>query len=344
MSDFSGYEKIPDSLKKLALDEHDLAHLEKLQWVVTEKVHGANFSFVYEKGHLKFAKRKEYLSWTDDFFGFQLVVKELENRVLRLFESLSSRIEAEKYIIYGELFGGEYPHPEVAPNKHVQAVQTGVYYAPSIEFCAFDIAVVPVGTAPKFYLDYQTALSYFSENNLFHARPLFVGKSGEAFNFNTRINSSIPGALGLPALEENLIEGVVIKPYDYSGAAGSRPVIKLKNPEFEEQKKFHEAQKWTYIPEVSTNTLELAFLVDELRAYINENRLASAESKVGRLDFSRPDRVAEIGAEFLADVLADFNENNGNLLEELTTEQKGWVTERIRADVERMIGLQRRDV
>lgn len=48
----------------------------------------------------------------------------------------------EKIFIYGELFGGEYPHPEVNPVSGVQAIQTGVYYSPRIEYCAFDIAVV----------------------------------------------------------------------------------------------------------------------------------------------------------------------------------------------------------
>lgn len=62
MNEFSGYEKMPSSLKKLGLSENDFSQMEKLKWVVTEKVHGTNFSFVYENGNLKFAKRKEYLS------------------------------------------------------------------------------------------------------------------------------------------------------------------------------------------------------------------------------------------------------------------------------------------
>ena len=90
MSDFSGYEKMPNSLKKLGLSESDFSKLEKLKWVVTEKVHGANFSFIYENGVLKFAKRKDYLSWKDNFFGFQLVVNQIEDQVIKLFEDLSS--------------------------------------------------------------------------------------------------------------------------------------------------------------------------------------------------------------------------------------------------------------
>lgn len=152
MNDFSSYEKMPTSLKKLGLSEREYAQLEKCQWVVTEKLHGANFSFIYEHKTLKFAKRKEYLSWKDDFFGFQLVVSKLENQITSLFEQLSAEIEADKYIIYGELFGGEYPHAAVLKEEKLQAIQTGVFYSPTINFCAFDIAIEKKGI--KHYLDY----------------------------------------------------------------------------------------------------------------------------------------------------------------------------------------------
>lgn len=69
MNEFSGYEKMPDSLKKIGLNERDMSKMEKLKWVVTEKIHGANFSFSYEDNQLKYAKRREYLNWSDDFFG-----------------------------------------------------------------------------------------------------------------------------------------------------------------------------------------------------------------------------------------------------------------------------------
>ena len=48
MNDFSEYEKIPQNFKSLNLDEKTFQELEKVKWVVTEKVHGANFSFIYE--------------------------------------------------------------------------------------------------------------------------------------------------------------------------------------------------------------------------------------------------------------------------------------------------------
>lgn len=338
MSEFSGYEKMPNNLKKLGLSESDFSKMEKLKWVVTEKVHGANFSFVYENGSLKFAKRKEYLNWTDDFFGFQLVVSKLENNILRLFEKLSSDITAEKYIIYGELFGGKYPHPEVAPLKDIHAIQTGVYYTPDIEFCAFDIAIETDGSDSKYYLDYESSVAYFDEFKIFYAKPLLIGKFNEAMNFNIRINSAVPKEFNLPELNDNLIEGVVIKPFNQlDNNDFQRPIIKLKNPEFDEEEKFHEAEKWSFIPNVSSKTEELSFIVDELRNYVTQNRLKSAVSKIGTLDLNNHSRVSEIKKEFLEDVITDFNENNDNLLNDLSPEDKTWIAERINAEINKMI-------
>ncbi|MCY1663382.1 RNA ligase family protein [Chryseobacterium sp. SL1] len=338
MSEFSGYEKMPNNLKKLGLSESDFSKMEKLKWVVTEKVHGANFSFVYENGSLKFAKRKEYLNWSDDFFGFQLVVSKLENNILRLFEKLSSDIAAEKYIIYGELFGGKYPHPEVAPVKDIHAIQTGVYYTPDIEFCAFDIAIETDGSDSKYYLDYESSVAYFDEFKIFYAKPLLIGKFNEAMNFNIRINSAVPKEFNLPELNDNLIEGVVIKPFNQlDNNDFQRPIIKLKNPEFDEEEKFHEAEKWSFIPNVSSKTEELSFIVDELRNYVTQNRLKSAVSKIGTLDLNNHSRVSEIKKEFLEDVITDFNENNDNLLNDLSPEDKTWIAERINAEINKMI-------
>lgn len=338
MSEFSGYEKMPNNLKKLGLNENDFSQMEKLKWVVTEKVHGANFSFVYENGNLKFAKRKEYLNWTDDFFGFQLIASKLEDNILRLFEKLSNEITGEKYIVYGELLGGKYPHPEVNPVKDLHAIQTGVYYTPNIEFCAFDIAIEANGSDSKYYLDYESSVAYFNQFGIFHAQPLLIGKFNEAMNFNIRMNSTIPKEFNLPELNDNLIEGVVIKPFNQTdNNLFSRPVIKLKNPEFDEEEKFHEAEKWSYIPNISSKTEDLSFIVDELRNYVTQNRLKSAISKIGELDMSNQLRISEIKTEFLEDVITDFNENNNDLLNDLSSDEKEWIVERINSEINRII-------
>ncbi|WP_143307509.1 RNA ligase family protein [Chitinophaga vietnamensis] len=330
MNKNSEYEKMPKNLKGLDLSEKDQQQLNKLKWVVTEKIHGANFSFVYEDRQLRYAKRKDYLKWNDDFFGFQTVAVKMEEQMTSLFEQLKQDIPAQRYIVYGELFGGKYPHPEVAADEQVQAIQTGVYYSPVIQFCAFDIAV-ETAEGIKNYLDYDHAIKYFERFGIFYAKVLFSGKLNEVLNFNTRIDSGIPSQLHLPALTPNLIEGVVVKPLSHSSIPGlaSRPVIKLKNPEFDEEKKFHEAEKWSFVPDLRSRSEELSFLVEEMAHYITKNRMNSALSKIGRLDFSNEKRMEEIKKEFLEDIFCDFNNDNDNILADLDASDTQWLRDRI---------------
>ncbi|MFN0201543.1 MAG: RNA ligase family protein [Bacteroidia bacterium] len=283
---FSEFEKMPAQLKTLHLTEKQMKDIEKSLWVVTEKAHGANFSFVYENRTLQFAKRKAYLNWGDDFFGFQLVVEKWEEKILAFFEQLSREIPAEKYLLYGELIGGAYPHNAVKAVEKIQAIQTGVYYCPDIQFFAFDIALENVGE--KRYLDYEIALSYFEQHQFLHAKPLFVGKFTACMAFPTRINSTIPQMLSLPPLEHNTIEGIVIKLYQNSQEIAYQPriILKIKNDEFAE-KSFHQAEKWSYLPEVRSKSEELAFILEEMRKYVSQNRLQNVLSDISHAIYKK---------------------------------------------------------
>ncbi|WDF60771.1 RNA ligase family protein [Flavobacterium sp. KACC 22758] len=336
MSTFSEYEKMPENFNQYEQNEKLVKDMNKLKWVVTEKVHGANFSFVYQNKNLQFAKRKDLLKWNDDFFGFQSVISKIETQIISFFEQLSFDFKADKYIVYGELFGGHYPHQDVVPEPNVQAIQTGVYYTPEISFCAFDIAFVKEGK--KEYLDYDLTVSYFEKFSVFHAKILFSGKLNEALEFNKRISSTIPALLNLPLIEDNLIEGIVVKPLKHNGLIQNdeRPVIKLKNAEFKEQK-FHQAQNWSYIPEVSSHSEELTFLIEDLRTYITENRLNSVLSKIGAIDFKNIQRMENIYNEFVEDVLLDFNIQNDQILNDILAEQREWIVNRIKPEIRLLV-------
>ncbi|MBQ4801528.1 2'-5' RNA ligase [Aquimarina sp. MMG015] len=335
---FSGYEKTAKNLK--GFDANDFKSLDKLDWVVTEKIHGANFSFIYENRELTFAKRKELLTWKSDFFGFQLVVKQIESNILELFEELSLQYKATRYIIYGELFGGIYPHENVTPDKRVQAIQTGVYYDPSINFFAFDIAII---SDAKYYLSYKESITYFEKYNISFVKPLFVGKLSEALNFNISINSKIPQELNLPNISDNLIEGIIVKPYDYTISVNKRPVVKIKNNKFEEENKFHQAKKWAFTENTNSYTEELSFLIAEIRNYLTKNRLDSAISKIGAVDHNKKQRISELENEFLEDTLLDFNLDNNEILEGIDKAEQKWVIDRIRADIRQLIEDFRRE-
>jgi hypothetical protein len=71
MSEYKGYTKIP--LTSAKWENFDAKIIKNTKWVVTEKVHGSCFCFVYDKelNVVKFAKRKDFINETETF----LVIK-----------------------------------------------------------------------------------------------------------------------------------------------------------------------------------------------------------------------------------------------------------------------------
>jgi Rnl2 family RNA ligase len=347
MLPFSAYEKMPRDLRKV--NARELAKIEKKKWVVTEKIHGANFSFVYETATstIRFARRRDYLDWNESFFGFQIMVAELEENIQGAFDGVAaSHYVAEqwvatiandgnndlrKIIIYGELFGGCYPHPAVACNNNVKAVQTGVYYSPNLCFCAFDIAVETAST--KHYLPYEHCVAVFEKHKIFYAKPLLIGSLTKALNFNTRIGSTIPEALGLPRLSSNLIEGVVVKLYSQAGQTTSRFVFKSKNKEFDEDDEYRQAERYfDFVPEVeSPMSIRTARVVSECIRMVTPLRLDSAISKVGRLH----DHVVTVKNEVRFDVLSSLEDTEA--LDCLSQQERQWVERRIDAAVDLLV-------
>lgn len=321
---------MPESLSKLGLSPQDMRQLERVDWVVTEKIHGANFSFVFDGERIGYAKRKEMLAWTDDFFAFQLVADRLDGAVMRLFERVRADHPCEQAVVYGELFGGHYPHPGVPADARLQPIQTGIWYAPSVEFCAFDIAVEQGGQ--RRYLDFVEVVRHCEDCGVPYARPLHIGKLNQCLFFNTRFDSRVPGWLGLPEIAPNLVEGIVVKPATnliISGPKGDiRPIFKIKNKEFAEEQ-FHEAQSWSYQHDGSPASERLMFLVPEVGRYLNANRLQSAISKIGGLGGGGDQRRLQVRQAMTEDALESFWEANAGLREDLSLEDLLWLTERV---------------
>ncbi|MEO1270826.1 MAG: RNA ligase family protein [Myxococcota bacterium] len=143
--------------------------------------------------------------------------------------------------VYGELFGGGYPHPDVPATPGVQPIQTGVYYCPEVRFCAFDLAVTLADTQ-RVMIDYLEAVELWESVGLPYAEPLKVGALGELLEYPRRFTTTWPDRLGLPPLEDpNLAEGIVLKPVPFVEVAtpkgARRPLLKLKIAEFAEDQR-----------------------------------------------------------------------------------------------------------
>lgn len=308
MSNFQSYEKMAEGLKALQLSPESNRQLEKIDWIVNEKIHGANFSILLNEQGLAYAKRKETLQWDDDFFGFQRIAQQLQAPLFQLYDLLKAQYHFEEAQLYGELFGGAYPHDKVESIAEIQAIQTGVYYHPDIQFQAFDLALTDQ-EGKRTYLGYQEMKTLCEQVALPYVAALFEGKLNKALNFDIKIESLIPASFGLPMIPNNIIEGVVIRPAEsllVDGPKGPiRPILKRKNKKFKEEIAYHQAQKWSY--QIHNDQDEIEFYILELSNFLNENRIMSAISKLGwPKNATTKSQVREL---IWQDILESYQEN-----------------------------------
>lgn len=340
---FTAYEKIAESATRWQMDEASARLFSKTDWVVTEKVHGANFCFITDGKMIRCAKRKRLLADGESFFHHQSVLNRAQEQIKAAFFLLKERHSAlQRIAIYGELFGGSYPHPDVEPDPSVQPVQTGLYYSPTIEFYAFDIALqhdYDDKPSTRRYLDYDQALQILQKVQLFHAQPLFIGKWNEANAYPVGFDSTIPALLGLPPLPprhacvaqrdacvgHNPAEGIVIKPmksiYIETKKGPIRPIIKKKIAAFAEDKRFHQAQKWP-TPQTHNEYDPLSMLKWEIFNLVTENRLINAISKVGMSQSAGRTEARLLFNMLVADVLEQLSETQEAALQTLTSQQE----------------------
>ena len=286
---FVGYGKIAESLDRWGLDAAGHRRLDRLEWVVTEKVHGANFCLVTDGREVRCANRREWLRAGETFYGWEALRDRLRPAVLELHALTAATTipGLRRAAVYGELFGGGYPHPDVPPVSGVQPVQTGVWYAPGIEFCAFDLAVETADGARR-YLDADAMRDLCDRAGLLTAPPLATGRLTDALNFSLGFDSAVSARLGLPPLPgPNVAEGVVVRPARETALEtpkGSvRLLLKRKIATFSEDQRYGRAEKWEAEAQGPPGGVGETLLW-EARARLNANRLANAVSKVGVRD------------------------------------------------------------
>ena len=279
MIPFDPYPKIVETMAGWPMDTPEYRALEKRPWVATEKIHGANLCICTDGETIAIAKRRAVLEATDDFFGCRRAIGPLVPAIRTLVAELRP---PGWLLIYGELFGGHYPHPDVPDVSDVQPVQTGVHYCPELRFAAFDLARVQPGGQPSF-VPYSEAEPALASVGIFTAPRLQVGPLHELLARSEEFQTRVPDELGLPSLPENRAEGMVIKPWDAPFAPGAfRPVLKRRQRAFSEVA-YHGAQAWS-----QGAVGDLAAAEALVMAMLTPARVASATSKLGRVEPPAP--------------------------------------------------------
>lgn len=328
-NNFISYEKIATNSNKWIITEKDYRDWKKINWVVTEKIHGANFCILADKDNICSAKRKSILQPNDNFFHYQKILLKYKNNIFDIFAELNKKNpHIESIYVYGEIFGGKYPHPKIL-NKNTQPVQTGVYYSPNIEFIVFDIAYY--AQKERIFIEYNLLTEVCSNNQIPYVTPIYIGSYEKAMAFNHKFETTIPKQLGYPEIANNYAEGIVIKPETHitiqtKKGTRVRPITKKKIVEFSETK-YDEAQKWS--PQ-KNSYLELALL------YITKNRLQNVLSKIGKVNFNNVAERKNVVEHFVMDILEQMQDDYSEIFDKITESNK--LTQEVSDNVDIFLG------
>jgi Rnl2 family RNA ligase len=280
---------------------------DKVEYIVQEKVHGANFSLITDGVNVLSAKRTELISDTENFYNSKEIVSIYQDKLKALFDHLSTTRAIKILTVFGELFGGAYPHKDVQEVKSSKIVQRGIYYNPNNDFFAFDILI-----NGEEYLDVKTANELFEKFNFIYAKTLFSGSLEDCLAYPNEFKTTIPEIYELPELEGNICEGVVIRPEKTCFfKSGSRVLIKNKNESWSENNNYIDKailNKLLNEEEVLSENAEE--LCEKVYQYISENRLSNVISKIGEVnpkkDFGRI--LGMYNKDILSDFLKEFDD------------------------------------
>ena len=325
---FKKYSSIENTYRKKEIDRIIEQGNATGLWRVSEKVHGANASFWHNAEKTKCAKRTAFLDEGSSFFNWQDVRLTEQPKIEKLWEHLKTNWtqfsevfgnELIELVLYGELFGGTYPHKDVERDHNAMTVQKGVFYSPSNMFYCFDIKIN--GRLVDEILKGQLCEMF----DIFWDEPLFEGTFEECLKFSNTYQTTIPGRLGLPEIENNICEGNVIKPVEPKRSwAGDRVILKNKNEKFAEVTgKKSGKDKMKTIKEPVVLTPEGQELLEIMETYVNENRLRNVLSKMEKVT----DKCfGKIVGNLSKDAIEDFLKDHKDAFMALPEKERKYVT------------------
>jgi len=319
MIQFKKYSSIENTFDKDFVKQIFDEKLDLQDYVVQEKVHGSNVCLVTDGKTVSFGKRTGFVEEGEKFYGYEELLERYAPKVISLFSAVKERHAGIRSLsVFGEMFGGKYPHPDVKNDSKTMVIQKGVYYCPNHEFYAFDLYVTTEDSGR--FLTVDEANMFFEKAEFLYAKTLFRGTLDKCLKYPNDAPSQISAWLGLPPMEDNICEGVVIRPVAPTYLSnGSRVLLKNKNARFAEKKSVKKrTPKLFKEPSYSE---ELNSLLPVVEQYVTENRLNNVISKIGHV--SLPKDIGKLIGLFSRDILEDFlKEHSGEYAAIEKSEQK----------------------
>lgn len=248
---FTKFSSLENTYNKKLIDKIVYEGLDSGTWMVTSKIHGANFSFWYNGSDFQVASRTQFVDGT--FFGCQGVINMHQQNFIDWYHR--NYHNGETVVIYGELFGN--------------GIQKEVNYGEK-KFRAFDVMI------DGKVLDKVSAQFVVADAGFEFVPVLFIGDFESCLQVNNVYRS-----LFTPADHEgdNYEEGNVIEPVEIKHfRTGKRVYLKNKTTMFSEKNRGVDFSKEKVY--LSENAVKI---LDQVSEYITENRVRNVLSKMGVL-------------------------------------------------------------
>lgn len=244
-------------------------------FIIVEKIHGANFQILIDEDGVRFASRNMLLSDDSDFFGYKTVVEKYKD-MIKTFESMIDD-KTKSLRIFGELFGSN--------------IQKGVDYGKEKRIRIFDIYI------NEELLSQSDTIKLLDSFNLIkYFVPILQVVKGldKALEFDTRFNTRL-----FNNGKENISEGVVIKPYNnvYTIEGKSVFYLKKKNDEFM-------ANKQASKKKVDPLSGQLMKVRDLFIGYLGDDRVQTIFSQNGVIE--EPKDIGRYIKLIMTDAREDF--------------------------------------
>lgn len=298
------------------MDNHDNKIIDRFykefpneHWVAYNKIDGSNLSYYYNGNVFKPAKRSSFISEDSDFMNQNNVTPKYKQKVIDMYNYIKDNIDGYFcLVVCGEIYGGQYNHPDVIRDQHAVKIQKRVNYIPNNDFICFDI-MIQTDEKEEYLNDMQYRV-LCDKFGFKMPHKIAEGSLKEMLELDVEFDDPTYQYFNLPKIDGNQSEGVVIKPITGSVdghltlSNGKRVIFKKKAKKFSEKmdnKGLNKKPKQISIVSLVGKDKEYMELLESL---INENRLCSVLSK----EFTNPSfkDFKLIQQNFCQDIIKDF--------------------------------------
>jgi len=333
--EFQKYSSIENTYREKNLFEIQTRGLDQGEWVVSEKVHGSNFSLWLDKAGLRCARRSGFIALGDKFFNWENIISAYDTHISLLYQICNSFLDNlvedgnikmkndnVEVVLFGEIFGGLYDHKEVERYQGAMKVQKGVQYCPWNDFYAFDLKI------NGSFMNYDIFSQTMERLGFHYAKALFRGSLKECLKYPNDNPTILPKKFGLPEIPDNISEGVVIKPVmNKFLPSGSRVILKNKNARFKENESTK--VKTSNIKYILTE--KEADIISIATQYTTENRLRNVISHIGEITQNMFGKL--LGA-FCKDIIEDMDKDNIDLFMDIEKDRMKIINKAINKNVQ----------